>query len=83
MPYYNIYRKRINRFGENFQDRMQGNREYDFERYLERSIYTQISCLKAKSILVVSNHTNKMKQKFFTIYLQKQIWNYIMAQSFN
>lgn len=41
MPYYNIYRKRINRFGENFQDRMQGNREYDFERYLERSVYTQ------------------------------------------
>lgn len=40
MNYYNdVYLKRLNRFGTDFQSRVQGKREYSFDRYVERSIY--------------------------------------------
>ena len=34
-----IYMKRINRFGNNYQDRMQGKREQNFEMKMQRSVY--------------------------------------------
>lgn len=33
MSYFDIYLKRLNRFGTNLQDRIQGQREHDFEKY--------------------------------------------------
>lgn len=40
MSYFDeIYIKRTNRFGDNYQSRIQGEREYLFEHYLRRSVY--------------------------------------------
>lgn len=37
--YYDIYLKRLNRYGENYQTRIQNKREEEFEYYLLKSIY--------------------------------------------
>lgn len=37
--YENIYQKRLNRYGLDFQARIQGQREKDFENYLYKTIY--------------------------------------------
>lgn len=37
--YYDIYRLRLNRFGIDYQSRIQGQREDNFEKYLLKSIY--------------------------------------------
>lgn len=37
--YYEVYRKRLNRYGLDFQSRIQGERERDFENYLYQTIY--------------------------------------------
>lgn len=37
--YYEIYRKRLNRYGLDFQSRIQGARERDFSSYLLQTIY--------------------------------------------
>lgn len=40
MSYYNdVYRKRINRYGLDYQSRIQGQREDNFDKYLLKSIY--------------------------------------------
>lgn len=39
MEYYDIYLKRLNRYGENFQERLQGQREAEFEEYLKKTVY--------------------------------------------
>lgn len=39
MSYYNIYKKRANRYGENYQSRLQGQRERMFDLYLQKTIY--------------------------------------------
>lgn len=39
MSYYDVYRKRLNRFGTNPASRIQGQREQDFENYLLRTPY--------------------------------------------
>lgn len=39
MSYYNIYKKRLNRFGEDYQSRLQGAREYNFDLYLLKTVY--------------------------------------------
>lgn len=39
MSYYEIYRKRLNRYGSDFQSRIQNQRERDFENYLLKSVY--------------------------------------------
>ena len=40
MDYYNdIYKKRLNRYGLDYQSRLQGMREHSFELLLEKSIY--------------------------------------------
>lgn len=37
--YYDIYLKRLNRYGENYQTRIQNKREEEFEYYLLKSVY--------------------------------------------
>ena len=37
--YYDIYLKRLNRYGENYQTRVQNKREEEFEYYLLKSVY--------------------------------------------
>ena len=37
--YYNIYLKRLNRYGEDYKTRTQKKRERDFENYLVKSVY--------------------------------------------
>ena len=37
--YYNIYLKRLNRYGEDYQTRIQSKREQEFELYLLKSVY--------------------------------------------
>ena len=39
MDYIEVYRKRLNRYGLDYQSRIQGQRERDFENYLLKSIY--------------------------------------------
>lgn len=39
MSYFNIYKKRANRYGEDYQSRVQGQREKTFDLYLQKSIY--------------------------------------------
>lgn len=39
MKYYELYRKRLNRYGEDYQSRVQGQREKNFDDYLLKSIY--------------------------------------------
>ena len=39
MDYIEVYRKRLNRYGLDYQSRVQGQRERDFENYLLKSIY--------------------------------------------
>lgn len=40
MSYYeDIYKQRLNRFGRDYQSRIQGQREKDFDNYLLRSVY--------------------------------------------
>lgn len=37
MGYYNTYEKRLNRYGTNLQERIQGKKEHDFEVFKEKS----------------------------------------------
>lgn len=39
MDYIEVYRKRLNRYGLDYQSRIQGQRERDFDNYLLKSIY--------------------------------------------
>ena len=39
MDYIEIYKKRLNRYGLDYQSRIQGQRERDFEGYLLKSVY--------------------------------------------
>ena len=39
MSYFDIYKQRLNRFGNDYQSRIQGEREHLFELYLLKSIY--------------------------------------------
>ena len=39
MSYFDIYRQRVNRFGNDYQSRIQGAREYNFDLYLLKSVY--------------------------------------------
>ena len=39
MSYFDIYKQRLNRFGNDYQSRIQGEREYNFDLYLLKSIY--------------------------------------------
>ena len=39
MDYIEIYRRRLNRYGLDYQSRVQGQRERDFDNYLLKSIY--------------------------------------------
>lgn len=37
--YYQVYRQRLNRYGLDFQSRIEGSREREFENYLYKTIY--------------------------------------------
>ena len=37
MSYFDIYRKRVNRYGDNLQERIQGKKEHDFEVFMSKS----------------------------------------------
>ena len=39
---YDIYNKRLNRYGNDYQSRLQGKRECQFEFYLKKSVYYTI-----------------------------------------
>ena len=39
MSYYDVYNQRLNRFGNDYQSRIQGEREHNFELYLLKTIY--------------------------------------------
>ena len=39
MSYFDIYKQRLNRFGNDYQSRIQGAREYNFDLYLLKSVY--------------------------------------------
>ena len=39
MSYFDVYRKRLNRFGNDYQSRVQGAREYNFDLYLLKTAY--------------------------------------------
>lgn len=37
MSYFDIYLKRVNKYGDNFQERIQGKKEHDFEVFMNKS----------------------------------------------
>ena len=39
MEYYDIYKRRLNRYGLDYQSRLQGQRERNFDNYLLKTIY--------------------------------------------
>ena len=39
MSYFDVYLQRLNRFGNDYQSRIQGMREYNFDLYLLKSVY--------------------------------------------
>lgn len=39
MSYFDVYQKRLNRFGNDYQSRLQGEREYNFDLYLFKTVY--------------------------------------------
>ena len=39
MEYYDIYKKRLNRYGLDYQSRIQNKRENEFQLYLAKSVY--------------------------------------------
>lgn len=39
MSYYDVYTQRLNRFGNDYQSRIQGEREHNFDLYLLKTIY--------------------------------------------
>ena len=39
MSYYDVYNQRLNRFGNDYQSRIQGEREHNFELYLLKTVY--------------------------------------------
>lgn len=39
MSYYDVYNQRLNRFGTDYQSRIQGEREHNFELYLLKTVY--------------------------------------------
>ena len=39
MSYFDVYMQRLNRFGNDYQSRIQGAREYNFDLYLLKTIY--------------------------------------------
>ena len=39
MSYFDIYKQRLNRFGNDYQSRIQGSREKNFDLYLLKSVY--------------------------------------------
>ena len=39
MSYFDVYKQRLNRFGNDYQSRIQGAREYNFDLYLLKSVY--------------------------------------------
>lgn len=39
MSYFDVYQQRLNRFGNDYQSRIQGSREHNFDLYLLKSIY--------------------------------------------
>lgn len=39
MSYFDVYRKRLNRFGNDYQSRIQGAREHNFDLYLLKTVY--------------------------------------------
>lgn len=39
MSYFDIYKQRVNRWGNDYQSRIQGEREYNFDLYLLKSLY--------------------------------------------
>ena len=39
MSYYDVYTQRLNRFGNDYQSRIQGEREHNFELYLLKTVY--------------------------------------------
>ena len=48
MSYFDIYKLRLNRFGNDYQSRIQGEREHLFDLYLLRSIYRVDFCYNCK-----------------------------------
>ena len=39
MSYFDVYKQRVNRYGNDYQSRLQGKREHNFELYLLKSVY--------------------------------------------
>lgn len=61
IDYMDIYLKRVNRYGEDYQTRTQGRREEDFQYLLQKSVYR-----------VEFYYANEMHPGVFTPYSQNE-----------
>lgn len=71
MDYFNdVYLKKINRFGDNIQDRVHGQMRNDFENKLKKSVNTvKLYNLKNKEIGIGILETKKVDEKQLNSYL--------------
>ena len=70
--YYDIYRKRLNRFGNDYQSRIQGAREYNFELYLLKSVY-RVDFVYNETMYSGSLERNKQDNSEVRQYLLTQV----------
>lgn len=68
MEYYNIYNLRLNRYGYDYQSRIQGKREKQFQYYLAKSVY-RIEFLYNNEIVVGSFEKYKQDETRTLHYL--------------
>ena len=72
MNYYDIYRLRLNRFGKDYQSRIQGEREKNFDLYLLKSVY-RVDFLYNNQHHVGSLERNKQDNSETRQYLLTQV----------
>ena len=72
MSYFDIYKQRLNRFGNDYQSRIQGMREYNFDLYLLKSVY-RVDFLYEDMHCVGSLERNKQDESEVRQYLLTRI----------
>ena len=69
--YYDIYLKRLNRYGLNYQERTQKKREREFEDYMLKSVYL----IEFEYVLDNLNHIDLIfSSKYHNIQLEASLF---------
>lgn len=83
MSYFDIYKQRLNRFGNDYQSRIQGEREHNFDLYLLKSIYRvdfEYGCQHIAGSLEKYKQTDTKTLQYLLTKVDVQIPNGTMLQ---